>query len=246
MFSSPSHTSWMLNSSIRTCILPASILARSRMSLMRLSKPFPAGLDVASPSAAACRSAGCSDSSTSLKPRMLLSGVRSSWLMVARKSLLSRFDSYSAMLAWASSSTLRSRSALTLRQRSCMLTRLRSMRLKAWLRSSNSSPVWISLRHVQLAGGDGVADLLEVLDRLDDHVADDEIAAAHDQQGGDQGRGDEHRPVPVDAVLDGVGGHADLDDGHEVVFSAGRRRLPARLRCADDRPGSDWSARIAP
>ena len=31
--------------------------------------------------------------STSLKPRMLLSGVRSSWLTVARKSLLRRFIS---------------------------------------------------------------------------------------------------------------------------------------------------------
>ena len=33
------------------------------------------------------------ESSTSLKPRMLFSGVRSSWLMVARKSLLMAFIS---------------------------------------------------------------------------------------------------------------------------------------------------------
>ena len=52
---------------------------------------------------------------------MLLSGVRSSWLMVARKSLLSRFISYSRMLAWASSSTLPSSSALASCNSSCVV-----------------------------------------------------------------------------------------------------------------------------
>ena len=75
-----------------------------------------------------------------------LSGVRSSWLMVARKSLLSRFISYRAMFAWASSSTLRSRSLLTSRSSCCIATRLWSIRLNACDRSSNSSPVWIWLR----------------------------------------------------------------------------------------------------
>src|ERR1041385_396546 len=64
--------------------------------------------------------------------RAMLRSMRlQSWLMVARKSPLSRFDSYSAMLAWASSSTLRSMSAFTLPHWSCMLTRLRSLRLHA-------------------------------------------------------------------------------------------------------------------
>ena len=77
-------------------------------------------------------------------------GVRSSWLIVARKSLLSRFISKRAMLAWASSSTLRSRSPLTSRSSCCMATRLWSIRLKACESSSNSSPVWIWLRMFSL------------------------------------------------------------------------------------------------
>ena len=47
------------------------------------------------------------------------------------------------------------------------------MRLKACESSSNSSPVSIWLRIVEPAGGDRVGDVAEVLDRLDDHVADD-------------------------------------------------------------------------
>ncbi len=143
--SMPSQMSPMRNDDTRTCILPASILARSRTSLMRASSCCP--LDWMLAAQRCCFSLRPLEVwSTSLKPRIELSGVRSSWLMVARKSLLSRLDSYSARLAWASSSTLWSRSPLTLRKRSCIVTRLRSMRLKAWLRSSNSSPVWISLR----------------------------------------------------------------------------------------------------
>ena len=73
---------------------------------------------------------------------------------------------------------------------------------------------------VQFAGGDGVADFLEVLDRLDDHVSHNEVTAGHDEQGRHQGGGDEHRPVDMDAVHDGVDGllrHLDLDQGDEVL-----------------------------
>ena len=64
-----------------------------------------------------CRSLSCSlPARTSEKPMIEFSGVRSSWLIVARKSLLSRFISKRARLAWASSSTLRSRSSLTVAQ----------------------------------------------------------------------------------------------------------------------------------
>ena len=52
-----------------------------------------AGLNVAHPAMLLVGQAARRMSSTSLKPRMLLSGVRSSWLIVARKSLLRRFDS---------------------------------------------------------------------------------------------------------------------------------------------------------
>ena len=72
--------------------------------------------------------------------------------------------------------------------------------------------------HVQLAGRDGVADLLQVLDRLDDDVADDEVAAGHDEQGRHQGGGDEDGPVDVDLIVDRLDGHGDLDDGDQIVF----------------------------
>ena len=87
---------------------------------------------------------------TSLKPRMLFSGVRSSWLMVARKSLLSGFISYSRMFTCASSSTLPSRFTLACRSSSWMVISVRNMRLKAVESSSNSSPVWISARKAML------------------------------------------------------------------------------------------------
>ena len=37
---------------------------------------------------------------------------------------------------------------------------------------------------IELAGGDGVGDFLQMLDRLDDDVADDDPAADHDEHGG--------------------------------------------------------------
>src|SRR5262249_24038929 len=76
-------------------------------------------------------------------------------------------------------------------------------------------------------GADGVADLLEVLDRLDDDVADDDPAAGHGEQGGDQGGGQQPGAVDVDGVGDGVGAHADADDGQQVVL--GRPALAAPL-----------------
>ena len=122
-FVRPSQTSRIEKSSLRTSILPLSILARSRMSLIIASSILPD--DWMLPAYRRCRSLSCSvPERTSEKPMIELSGVRSSWLMVARKSLFSRFISKSARLAWASSSTLRSRSLLTSRSSCCMATRL--------------------------------------------------------------------------------------------------------------------------
>ena len=101
------------------------------------------------------------------------SGVRSSWLIVARKSLLSRFISNRARFACASSSTLRSRSSLTSRSSCCMATRLWSIRLKACDELLELVAGLDLAADGQLAGGDRVGDVAEVLDRLDDHVADD-------------------------------------------------------------------------
>ena len=116
---------------------------------------------------------------------MLFSGVRSSWLMLARKSLLSRFISYSRMFSWASWSTLASRSVFTLRSSAWASVRCRSMRLKALASSSNSSLVWMSARSSVLPRLIGVADVAQVLQRLDDHVADDHVQHDHGQEHGD-------------------------------------------------------------
>ncbi len=182
---------------------------------------------------------------------MLLSGVRSSWLMVARKSLLSRLVSYSAMFARASSSTLRSRSAFTFLLRSCMFARLRSMRLKACDRSSNSSPVWISLRTLSSPGRDGVGDLLQVLDRLDDDVADDEVAAGHDEQRRADGERDEQarlvwKPSSIGCVERRMRTTAIRSSRLQVRdrrASATLRRVAVALDARLPRPGSPRSSR---
>ena len=115
--------------------------------------------------------------------------------MVARKSLLRRFDSYRAMLAWASSSTLRSRSVFTLRQLVLHADQVAQHAVEGVAEVLELVAGLDLAADVQLAGGDGVADLLEVLDRLDDDVADDEVAAGHDEQRGDEGGGDEQGAV---------------------------------------------------
>ena len=81
---------------------------------------------------------------------MLFSGVRSSWLMLAIKSSLRRFISYSRMLSWASSSTLESNSWLTCLSSTWASVKCRSMRLNDSASSWNSSFVWISARTCKL------------------------------------------------------------------------------------------------
>src|SRR5262249_39039948 len=71
---------------------------------------------------------------------------------------------------------------------------------------------------IQFAGADGVGNLLEVLDRLDDDVADDEVAAAHDQQSGDQGCAEQDGAIEVDAILNELGRHADADGGDQPAL----------------------------
>ena len=76
----------------RTSILPASIFARSRISLI-ISRSIRPELRMFSTYRFCFGSSDSIEPSTSEKPMMLLSGVRSSWLIVARKSPLSRFIS---------------------------------------------------------------------------------------------------------------------------------------------------------
>ncbi len=79
--------------------------------------------------------------SSSAKPRMLFRGVRSSWLTLARNSLLRRLDSYRATLLSASWPTLTSRALLLWRSRSALAVRLASIVLNVSDSCWNSSPV---------------------------------------------------------------------------------------------------------
>ena len=126
---------------------------------------------------------------------MALSGVRSSWLMVARKSLFTRFISYSRMLAWANSSTLTSRLPLTLRNSCWIVVKWRNMRLKADGQSFELVAGVDLGPQGRVAAADLVADVAQVAQRLDDHVAHDDVRGEHRQKDGDDGRGDEDGPI---------------------------------------------------
>ncbi len=101
-----------------TVAFPASILDRSRMSLSSVKRCAPLRRMVC---AWPRRSRGSRSPSRSrsAKPRMAVSGVRSSWLMLARNSLLARLADASARLARPRSrvraETRASRSSLRLR-----------------------------------------------------------------------------------------------------------------------------------
>ena len=80
------------------------------------------------------------------------------------------------------------------------------------------------------AGGDGVGDVAKVLDRLDDHVADDDVRREHRHDRRDQRGRDQHGPVHVDRLdrllhrqsdHDGAGQVALL--GRDPVLAVGRR-----------------------
>ena len=104
---------------------------------------------------------------------MLLSGVRSSWLTVAKKSLLSRFISYSRMLAWASSSSRSSSSPLLCRRSLCWLEKLpqhaveRGAELFELVARANDGPL------LDVALADRVGHVAQMGHRLDDHIPHD-------------------------------------------------------------------------
>ncbi len=75
-----------------------------------------------------------------------------------------------------------------------------------------------------VAAADRVADVAEVPQRLDDHVADDDVGSDHRQEDGDDGGGDENGRVLVEFPLDGAGGNGQLGDVHHVAL---RERLGA-------------------
>ena len=101
-WSTDSATDIMLS---RSSIWPASTFERSRMSLIKPSRCLP--LVVIWPTnrlrVASSNCPSLASLSSSEKPMIELSGVRSSWLMLARKTLLCLFASMSAALLCSSS-----------------------------------------------------------------------------------------------------------------------------------------------
>ena len=79
--------------------LPASIAARSRISLISFSRCHPAWRICSIRNAWEGVGAGEDDSISWAKPRIALSGLRSSWLMLERKSDLARLPLSAAALA---------------------------------------------------------------------------------------------------------------------------------------------------
>ncbi len=70
---------------------------------------------------------------------------------------------------------------------------------------------------VELAGGDGVGDVAQVLDGLDDDVSDDDVRGDHRQDGGDKRGRDQNGPVAVDVLVRLVHREPDGDGGGQVV-----------------------------
>lgn len=71
---------------------------------------------------------------------------------------------------------------------------------------------------IEVAAGDGVADILEVEDGLDDDVADDGVGGDHGQEGSTDGGGEQQGVVHGEGAI-GIG-EGDIDLGHaeEVPF----------------------------
>ena len=91
------------NSVLSSSILPDSSLEKSRMSLMMVSRA--SADDFTMPRYSRCSAVKSVSSANSVMPMMPFIGVRISWLMVARKSLLARFACSADSLACVNSST---------------------------------------------------------------------------------------------------------------------------------------------
>ena len=98
------------------------------------------------------------------------------------------------MLTWASSSTLPSRLALTWRSSSCTVDQVAQHaveghgQLLELVAGVDVGP------QRDVAAADRVAHVAEVPQRLDDHVADDDVGGDHRQEDGDDGRGHQDAP----------------------------------------------------
>jgi hypothetical protein len=93
--------------------LPDSISARSRISLINSSRYQPALMIWSMLRRCVVVGAGAPDSSSCANPRIAFSGVRSSWLMLERKSDLARLAFSAAAIASFKARSTRSRTELS-------------------------------------------------------------------------------------------------------------------------------------
>ena len=206
----------MLNSTRRTCILPASILARSRMSLMRFNNCSPLDwmlptqrcLFVAQPVAGQQHFAEAED------------GVERRAQFVAhggQEVALEAVRFVQGQVGLGQLIDLAIEVGVDLAQTVLHADEVAQHAVEGMAEVLELVAGLDLAAHVQLAGADGVADFLQMLDRLDDDVADDEVAAGHDEEGRAEGGGDEDGAIGVEAGLDGLRVHVDLDDGEQIA-----------------------------
>ena len=72
------------------------------------------------------------------------------------------------------------------------------------------------------------ANIAQVLERLDDHVAHDHVGRDHCQENGHNRRGEEDGPVIVDGLLGSAIGNRNHGDGHQVSLLDPRRSRNTR------------------
>ena len=101
-----------LNGALFKVILPDSIFAMSRMSLISASRCSPLRLMIRTYFMCFGASSG-SRSRSCEKPRIAFIGVRISWLMLARKALFARLAAFAASRAARRSSSIRLRSVIS-------------------------------------------------------------------------------------------------------------------------------------
>ena len=149
-----------------------------------------------------CRSPSCSvPESTSEKPMIEFSGVRSSWLMVARKSLFEPVHLEEGHVRLGQLVDLAVEVAVDLAQLLLHGDQVMKHPVER-VRKLFELVAGLDLAaDVQAAGGDRVGDVAEVLDRLDDHVADDRVRRKHRQDRRDQGGGDQHARLSLIALV---------------------------------------------
>ena len=226
-----SNVSWSSTS------LPASILEKSRMSLMTDSRASPDSRTVVRKSR--CCGESWLSSTSSVMPMMAFKGVRISWLMLARKALLARLAASAASLAIRNASAACLRSVMSREMPKVPTTRPSSSQQRH-LGGHDPGRVPVGPRLLLLLVDHGLAgaeDLLLVRQRLPGMLLGEEVPVALADGLASVGQSEKggHRPVDADEPALGV---LEVDVVGEVVHQGVQqvafpldRRLRHLCRC---------------